>query len=164
VALRGFLRVRYNGRFQVDDLFTVFAYVMLIALAALYTRGHKDLFYIMRVAAGQLPPPTTTEGLQSLVAQSEFFMKQSFASMICFWTCLWMVKASFLSFFYPLSEGLIWERRLWYAVVAFVSLSYIAIIIDFPLTCGNVENNFKFGSSSPLRTSSRPHCTQSTDA
>jgi hypothetical protein len=55
-----------------------------------------------------------------------------------------MVKASFLTFFYPLSEGLIWDRRLWYAVVAFVSLSYIAIIIDFPLTCGtDARNNFR---------------------
>lgn len=147
IVLRGFLRFKHNGRFQLDDLFAAFAYLLLIALAVLYTVGHKDLFYVLRIAAGQLPPPTTEAGLQDLIAKSEFVLKQSFASMICFWSCLWTVKASFLAFFYQLSDGLIWDRRLWYAVAIFVSLSYIAIIIDFPLTCGNVENNFKFRSS-----------------
>lgn len=144
MALRAFLRVRYNGRFQLDDLFTVIAYLLLIALASLYTVGHSDLYYLIRISAGLIPPPTTAEGLEGLVTKAEFTLKQSFACMICFWSCLWMVKASFLTFFYPLSEGLIWDRRLWYAVVTFVSLSYIAIIIDFPLTCGpDARNNFR---------------------
>lgn len=123
--------------------------MLLLALVILYTVGHADLFYLLRVDAHILPIPTTAEGFQSLVAKSEFTLRQSFASMICFWTCLWMVKASFLAFFYPLSEGLIWDRRLWYAVTTFVCLSYIAIIVDYPLTCGNVKNNFRFGLSHP---------------
>ncbi|RFU24353.1 hypothetical protein B7463_g11986, partial [Scytalidium lignicola] len=151
IALRGFLRVKYYGRFQLDDFFAVFAYLLLIALAVLYTLGHKDLFYVLRIAAGQLSPPTTEAGLQDLIVKSEFVLKQSFASMICFWSCLWTVKASFLTFFYPLREGLTWDRRLWYTVVVFVSLSYITIIIDFPLTCGNVENNFKFQACNSAR-------------
>ena len=147
MALRGYLRVRYNGRFQLDDLFTLFAYLLLIALGTLYTVGHADLFEMIRMAAGLIPDPTTLPEYETVVDKTEFVLKQSFASMICFWSCLWMVKASFLTFFFPLSKGLIWDRRLWYAVTAFVCLSYIAIIIDFPLTCGNVENNFKFSLS-----------------
>jgi hypothetical protein len=145
--LRAYLRLIYNGRFQLDDLFTIFAYLLLIALGTLYTVGHADLFELIRIAAGLIPPPTTAAGFEVLIAKTEFTLKQSFASMICFWSCLWMVKASFLTFFFPLSKGLVWDRRLWYAVTTFVILAYIAIIIDFPLTCGNVENNFKFGLS-----------------
>lgn len=125
----------------------MFAHLLLVALAVLYTVGHGPLFYVLRIAAGVIAAPTTEAGLLDLVSKAEFILKQSFAGMICFWSCLWMVKASFLTFFYPLSEGLIWDRRLWYAVVTFVTLSYIAIMIDFPLTCGNGKDNFKFGSS-----------------
>jgi hypothetical protein len=141
--------VRYNGQFQLDDLFTLFAHILLVALVVIYTVGHGDLFYEIRIAAGLLPPPSTEAGLQGLIDKADVTLKQSFASLICFWSCLWMVKASFLTFFYSLSDGLIWDRRLWYAVVAFVSLSYIAIVIDFTLTCGNPKNNFKSGLSYP---------------
>ncbi len=44
---------------------------------------------------------------------------------VCCWTQLWLVKASFLAFFYTLFYGLPQYRKAWWVVVIFTVLAYL---------------------------------------
>lgn len=133
--LRGWIRIKFNGRFQLDDIFVIFALMLLIASAVMYTVILKPVYQLSRVASGLSPQPTDAVGGAAFVRDTNFYMRIQFALTLAFWTCLWVVKASFLAFFYPLSNGLKWDRRLWYAVAAFCVCGYIACVISYPVSC-----------------------------
>lgn len=133
--LRAWIRIKFNGRFQLDDLLVGFALALLIASAVMYTIILKPVYQLSRVASGITPPPTTLEGGAKFTADTNLYMRVQFALTLAFWTCLWVVKASFLAFFYPLSNGLKWDRRLWYAVTAFCVIGYIACVVSYPVSC-----------------------------
>lgn len=67
------------------------------------------------------------------------YLKYQFASTLLFWTCLWTVKASFLTFFGSLTKNLGWQRRGWWAVTMITALSYVGSIITYPLACTSFE-------------------------
>lgn len=133
--LRGWIRIRFNGRFQLDDLFVALALMLLIASATMYTIILKPIYQLSRVASGVSPPPSNPVALEKFIKDSNFYMRVQFALTLAFWTCLWLVKASFLAFFYPLSNGLKWDRWLWYGVTAFCICGYTASVISYPVSC-----------------------------
>src|SRR5450432_1776367 len=132
VALRAFLRWRYSGRFQLDDVFTAFALALLIASAIMYIIAADPLFTMALVGSGQMYPPP-----EDFVETTELYLRLQFAITLAFWTCLWTVKASFLTLFFPLSNGLRWDRILWYIVATFVGIAYIVCVISYPISCSN---------------------------
>jgi hypothetical protein len=67
--------------------------------------------------------------------RASLYLKCQFASTILFWSCLWIVKACFLAFFYRLTNQLKWPRIYWWAVVAFTILSYVGAVITYPVSC-----------------------------
>lgn len=132
--MRGWIRLKYSGRFTLDDLLAVFALLLLLASAIMYTVALHPMYAVSRVGAGLIPVPTG-EAMLEFVAQTNLYLRLQFAITLAFWTCLWCVKASFLAFFYPLSNGLLWDRRLWWAVAGFASLAYVACAISYPISC-----------------------------
>lgn len=58
-----------------------------------------------------------------------------FAITLVFWSCLWTVKASFLTLFYPLGNGLKLDRMLWYGATTITVIGYIFCVISYPLSC-----------------------------
>ena len=133
--LRGWIRIRFNGRFQLDDVFVIFALLLLIASAVMYTVILKPVYQLSRVASGMIPPPSDAVSAAKFMTDTNLYMRVQFALTLSFWTCLWVVKASFLAFFYPLSNGLKWDRWLWYAVTAFCVSGYIACVVSYPVSC-----------------------------
>jgi hypothetical protein len=132
VGMRAYLRIKYRGRFQLDDIFTAFALTLLIASAIMYSIACNPLFTLALVGSGlEYPPP------DDFVETSELYLRLQFAITLAFWTCLWTVKISFLTLFYPLSNGLRVDRILWYCVAAFVGIGYIACVISYPVSCSN---------------------------
>jgi hypothetical protein len=132
VGMRAYLRIKYRGRFQLDDIFTAFALTLLIASAIMYSIACNPLFTLALVGSGlEYPPP------DDFVETSELYLRLQFAVTLAFWTCLWTVKISFLTLFYPLSNGLRVDRILWYCVAAFVGIGYIACVISYPVSCSN---------------------------
>lgn len=113
----------------------MFALALLIASAVMYTLILKPIYQLSRTASGIIPPPSTAEAAAKFMKDTNFYMRVQFALTVAFWTCLWVVKASFLAFFYPLSNGLKWDRRLWYAVAAFCVAGYIACVVSYPVSC-----------------------------
>jgi hypothetical protein len=134
VALRGYIRLRYNGRFQLDDIFAAVALALLFASGVLYSIAMDPLFQLANVATGIEPEPEG-EAFQDFETGVNLYLRLQFAITLAFWSCLWVVKASFLTFFYPLSNGLRVDRILWYCVTAFASAGYIACVVSYPVSC-----------------------------
>ncbi|KFY47092.1 hypothetical protein V494_00181 [Pseudogymnoascus sp. VKM F-4513 (FW-928)] len=135
VLLRGYIRRRYNGGFQLDDIFTFFALALLIASAIMYTVIREPMFNLVEVLAGIQPSPTTPEAAAKFVSETELYMRMQFAITVAFWSCLWTVKASFLTLFYPLGNGLKLDRMLWYGATAITVIGYIFCVISYPISC-----------------------------
>ena len=66
----------------------------------------------------------------------------SFPIVIVFWTCLWCVKASFLSLFYRIIKPWTILRRCWYFVVFLTVGSYIGAIMTNIFTCKSLHDFF----------------------
>lgn len=135
VGLRGYIRQRYNGGFQLDDLFTAFALALLIASAIMYTVIREPMFNLVEIMAGIQPPPTTPEAEATFVSNTELYIRVQFAITLAFWSCLWTVKASFLTLFYPLGNGLKLDRMLWYGATTITIMGYVFCVISYPVSC-----------------------------
>ncbi|KAK0112797.1 hypothetical protein ONS95_014529 [Cadophora gregata] len=146
-AIRGWIRIKYDGRVKLDDILVVFALLLLIASAIMYTIILKPLYTMSRVAAGLSPMPMDAIGVAKFISDTNFYLRVQFAITLAFWTCLWVVKASFLAFFFPLTNGLIWARRFWYAVAAFCAGGYIACVVSYPISC----SEFTVGACATMR-------------
>lgn len=87
------------------------------------------MYELLDVGAGraQLTP--------TFMLRASYYLKCQLASIVLFWTCLWSVKASFLAFFYQLTERLTWPRRAWWVLVVFTTLAFTASVISYPLSC-----------------------------
>ncbi|KAH7417947.1 hypothetical protein BKA64DRAFT_761729 [Cadophora sp. MPI-SDFR-AT-0126] len=120
-TIRRWIRIKFDGRFKLDDILVVFALLLLLASAIMYTLILKPVFRLSRVA--------------------------SVRYNLAFWTCLWVVKPTFLAFFFPLSNGLVWARRSWYAVAAFCVGGYIACVVSYHVSC----SEFTVGSCATVR-------------
>ncbi|OBT82276.1 hypothetical protein VE02_10139 [Pseudogymnoascus sp. 03VT05] len=110
VLLRGYIRRQYSGGFQLDDIFTAFALAILVASAIMYTVIREPMFNLVEITAGIRPIPTTPEAEAIFVSETELYLRMQFAITLAFWSCLWTVKASFLTLFYPLGNGLKLDR------------------------------------------------------
>ncbi|PVH83588.1 hypothetical protein DL98DRAFT_585477 [Cadophora sp. DSE1049] len=146
-AIRGWIRIKFDGCFKLDDILVVFALLLLIASAIMYTIILKPVYRLSRVASGISPAPTDAIGGAKFVSDTNFYMRVQFAITLAFWTCIWVVKSSFLAFFFPLSDGLVWARRFWHAVAAFCVGGYIACVVSYPVSC----SEFTVGSCGTVR-------------
>jgi hypothetical protein len=119
VVLRCVARITEMKRLHVDDYWMITALMFLTVNAILQTLQSPSLYYLVDVSVGRVPagPPVLVQG--------NIYVRYEFAIIGLFWTVLWCVKASFLTLFYRLFDGLPNYRRLWWAVVVFAALAYV---------------------------------------
>ncbi|KAL5351692.1 hypothetical protein ACLOAV_003552 [Pseudogymnoascus australis] len=135
VLLRGYIRRRYSGGFQLDDIFTFLALALLVASAIMYTVIREPMFNLVEISAGIQPMPTTPEAEAKFFSETALYLRMQFAITVAFWSCLWTVKASFLTLFYPLGNGLKLDRMLWYGATIITVIGYIFCVISYPISC-----------------------------
>lgn len=119
VALRCYARFTEMKRLHADDYWMLAALMFLTTNAILSTLQSPSLYYLVDVSVGRVPAGAP------LLVQGNIYVRYEFVIIGLFWTVLWCVKASFLSLFYRLFDGLPNYRRLWWAVVLFSGTSYI---------------------------------------
>jgi hypothetical protein len=119
VVLRCVARITKMKRLHVDDYWMITALMFLTVNAILGTLQTPALYYLVDVSAGRVPVGP------SVLVQGNIYVRYEFVIIGLFWTVLWCVKASFLSLFYRLFDGLPNYRRMWWAVVVFAALSYV---------------------------------------
>ena len=150
VAGRFWVRLTKAGRLAVDDWLILSAWVFLLLNAILQTCQMPDIVNLI-VNSNRSAYLREVKVERSLAGKYEFFvrgtrfLKYEFTIIGFFWTVLWLVKASFLAFFYTLFEGLPKYRKVWWAVVVFSFLAYVGCWIASINNCHPPKNYFTLG-------------------
>jgi hypothetical protein len=155
MAARFWIRLAKTGRLAMDDHFMLAAYLFLVLNGILQTLQNPDIYNVtINAVRAQFYAMNDLDmdkaGAYEFFDRGTRFLKYEFTIIGFFWTILWLVKASFLAFFYTLFEGLPKYRRIWWAVVVFAFLSYAGCWIASANTCHPGYTYFTFGSWSPL--------------
>lgn len=149
LAGRTAIRIRKVQRLRADDYIIYVAFLILVINAILQTLQTPDVYYIARVHGGSENISEASQ-VEELVERGSRYTKFEFTIIGLFWTVLWLVKASFLAFFYNLFEGLRLYRILWWIVCVFSFLAYSGCWIASVMTCHPATDYFKFGMLTPL--------------
>ncbi|KAK2734540.1 hypothetical protein FQN57_001645 [Myotisia sp. PD_48] len=124
------LSIRLSLHRQVfwDDVFAITAYFMLLGQLVLVTVMTPQIYLLIDVYAGVTPPADYLD-------QITFMIKIMYAHSMLFTTCVYCVKASFLSLFWRLIRNLVNFRKAWWGTAIFCGLTYCTTIAFFPISC-----------------------------
>jgi hypothetical protein len=128
---RVLIRLKINSKLNLDDIVVTLAISILLAHAIVITVMAGPMYDILAVAAsnGAFVPPA------NFMERSTFYLRCQFAATCLFWSCVWAVKASFLVFYKTLIDGLKYLPTIWWIIVGITSMSYVASIISYPVSC-----------------------------
>lgn len=143
LSLRLFTRFREARQLFSDDLWVLFAFIVLIVNAILQTLQAPQVYYLVYLSAGRYQV-----GEETLV-QGNQYVRYEFAIIALFWTVLWSVKASFLALYHRLFQAvnLPYSRWFWWFVSVFTFLAYVGCWLASAYTCHPPSNYFHFGMS-----------------
>ena len=124
-----------------SDVLIAVALATLITMAGCYVQIIPTMFDVDLAAAHKMPSsPETFE------ERADHYLKVQFAIIVLFWTCVWSVKLSILVFYKSLFDRL--SRMYlyaWWAVVAFVALTYVGCwALQFE-SCSPLKSYFTIG-------------------
>ena len=128
---RVIVRLKINSKLNFDDALVTVAMCILLAHAIVITLMAGPMYDILKVAM----PNSTFQTPANFMDRSSFYLKCQFVATCLFWSCLWAVKASFLVFYKTLIKGLKYLPTIWWAIVIFTALSYLACVISYPVSC-----------------------------
>ena len=117
------IRFKVSRRLYLDDAWASLALLILLGLALVLTVAIPSMYQVLNVGAGVEQPQT------DFLKNGNFYLKLQFALTYLYWSCLWAVKACFLSFYHRLTKNLQYCRQAWWAIVVITLLSYIGAII-----------------------------------
>jgi hypothetical protein len=166
------IRAKFTGRLWIDDFLAGCALACLFSNAMLITFMADSMYKSLLLAnlAVPKPKPAADKALstelpsygstylstgslpvtkrENIFDTVSYFMKLQFTITILFWTCLWLVKASFLAFFHRLTTNLRAYTRAWWCITIFTGLAYIVSMITYPVACSSFKpRKFDFVSS-----------------
>lgn len=119
------IRLKISRRLYFDDAWASLALLILLGLALVLTVAIPSMYQVLNVGAGLAEPDT------DFMKNATFYLKLQFALTYLYWSCLWAVKACFLSFYHRLTKNLKYCRQVWWATVIISVLSYIGAIITY---------------------------------
>lgn len=138
-ALQGALYSRELCRPRIPDLLNLLAVFFLLIHAVLVTVAAPPMYKLMMVRAGLQAPDA---GLPAVITR---YYRLQFAHDMIFWTCLWCIKAAFLSLYWPMiaeqRTALRWQRQFFYGVVGLTLSAYLACLLPLPLACPSFSYN-----------------------
>ncbi|RDW65230.1 CFEM-containing protein [Coleophoma crateriformis] len=132
---------------EAEDLSLYFALVAFAAMCALCLLAMPPLYDALAVANGENAPDANLNS--ALVSM----LKKFFAVQLFFWLTLWAVKASLLLMIKTLTTGLPLYTKLWWSVMVFVVLTYLACVLTQIESCANFKEWFTADACSTARDS-----------
>jgi hypothetical protein len=142
------IRKRFTARLWLDDWLSGFAVGFLFAESLLITIMANSMYDTLRISS---EPSTAVQNPEPLAKRADFpptvesYMKLQFAQMICFWTCIWLVKASFLTLSYRLLPTHLRPYTiLWFTIAGFCALFYVLSVISYPIACSSFSPRKSF--------------------
>lgn len=150
VGGRFWVRLTRAGRLAWDDWLILAAWTFLMLNGILQTCQMPDIVNLIvnsrrQAYFAKIGVEMTIAGKYELFLRGNRFLKYEFTIIGFFWTVLWLVKASFLAFFYTLFEGLPKYRKAWWAVVVFSFLAYVGCWVASINNCHPPKNYFTLG-------------------
>ncbi len=129
---RMYIRLAIFRRLFADDALVCAAWAMTLANAIVWQRASGDMYLALRVSGGASSPAAIPH---DFAARMRVFLHALFASYLLFVSTLWAVKLSFLVFFRQLGQHLRFQNILWWGVLAFTAVSYVASIALINFRC-----------------------------
>ncbi|KJZ70911.1 hypothetical protein HIM_09704 [Hirsutella minnesotensis 3608] len=135
LACRLYSRFRGPGRLFWDDGFVVFAWILVLLVAALWQWAAKDMYYVIDVQAGlaQFAP--------NFFERMSRWLRVSLIVELFFYTALVAIKLSFLFFFRRLGDGIHYFRYIWWPVLVITLGSYFGSVgnVNYKCLVGTTE-------------------------
>jgi hypothetical protein len=128
VITRLCIHLKFARGLHLDDVLAILALCFLLANSIITTLMAPAMYDLLLLSIGAIVPTP------QFFANSTFYLKCQFVSTMLFWSSLWMVKASFLAFFWRLTHQLHAVRNVWWAVAVVTALSYIGCVITYPVS------------------------------
>ncbi|KAI0439831.1 hypothetical protein F4803DRAFT_529721 [Xylaria telfairii] len=129
VTIRLYSRFRGPGRLYWDDAFVIFALVMSVVTAALWQWQVPNMYFILNVAAGFIPPTP------DIFEKQIIWLKVSLIVELFFYTGLTFVKLSFLFFFRRLGHNVTKFKYLWWSIFLFTIAVWLGAIGNVQYHC-----------------------------
>lgn len=126
---------------ELEDIFLFLALASWAIVAGLYLTILPMFYGLYDIALGLVPKPSAQESYDKSRAINTYF----FVVQIFFWTVLWSVKLSLLFQFKKLTKGIILYERIWWGVLAFTILTWIASQITNLTSCHTLAAYFEPG-------------------
>lgn len=127
---RLWIRLRVFCKLQPDDPLVIFAWILSIANAAIWTAVRKDLYFNLALATGQI---TTMPA--DLFERLERLLRGNLAAYILSYVSLWSIKISFVVFFRRFGDKLRNQRIAWYATLGFCLASFAVCLGTVDYRC-----------------------------
>lgn len=139
VVARTVIRLRKAEGLAYDDYWIYIAWTLLTLNGVLQTIQAPHIYYIARAASGLVPAG------KPMLHHGNLYVRYEFVTIGLFWTVLWAIKASFLTMFWRLFDGLPVYRRWLTGVAVFTFFAYVGCWISSILNCHPASVYFKFG-------------------
>ncbi|RDW59489.1 CFEM-containing protein [Coleophoma cylindrospora] len=130
---------------ESEDLALYFALVVFATMCALYLQAMPTLYDALAIANGK----NATDANPTSAPVS--MLKEFFAAQLFFWLTIWAVKASLLLMIKKLTTGLPRYTNLWWGIMVFVVLTYLACVVTEIESCANFKEWFTAGACSSAR-------------
>lgn len=144
-----FLPIRLYTRYLTfhrlfwDDLLTLLAWLLSLALGIVATLFRTQLYFVTYLARGQIPRDSLPAGVGSQVRSA---IRSALTSFILLYTCLWCIKFGFLIFFWRLGvESIRQVRWYWWGVCAVTAACFVACFPALPYGCAFGEEEARGG-------------------
>ena len=125
----------------ISDLCVYLALITLIAMAVIYRYIIPDMYEVDRVAAEEEPLSA------HFVPDADFYLRCQYALIVLFWTSVWAVKFSILTFYKSLFQNL--HTRIlkwsWWAVMIITGLFYLGCWATQIISCWPIWTYFHIG-------------------
>ena len=140
LIFRVYVRLRLFRRPLLDDGFVFAAWLFHLALAIIFQTQINVMWFTSNLASN------LEEQISSVhVEQVNVFLHLQAVAWALGLTALWLVKFSFLLFFRKLGNHVRRQQILWWAVLGFMSASYLVCIGLGPFKCWTTADIYALG-------------------
>lgn len=134
------IQVLRARKMMVEDYLIFFAFILYIAMTALYIAVTPALYRISDAMAGKIPM------YAEMMDDSLFLVKIFFANTMIFWIVLWTVKFSLLALYRRLTIGLHKTYMyVWWGIFTFCAVTLIGCIVSNLTSCSSMHAWFTPG-------------------
>jgi hypothetical protein len=151
VLSRVAFQFRFARVFWIEDALSTLALLclfgdgMLVTIMTIYASTMGD-----DVQLSPILPLMDSGALERTASATGYLMRLRFSETLIFWTCLWLLKASFLAMWHRTSNPTTrMGRAMWRIVVAITVLGFVAFTMTFSLACKSLNPSEQAAKMSP---------------